>query len=85
MIFTKFDIWWEYNNVLIQPEDQWKATFTTLLGLFKPNIIFFEMCNLPATFQAFMNDLFGDYIEEVWLVIYMDDLLIHSLDQLHDK
>ena len=48
--------------------------------------MFFEMCNSPATFQAFMNDLFGDYIMESWLVIYMDDLLIHFSDQeIHDN
>ena len=28
-----------------------------------------------------MDDLFGGYIMEGWLVIYMNDLLIHSLDQ----
>ena len=28
-----------------------------------------------------MNDLFRDYIAEGWLVIYMDDLLIHSANQ----
>ena len=33
-----------------------------------------------------MDDLFGDYITEGWLVIYMDNLLIHSLNQeLHDE
>ena len=86
LIFTKFDVWWGYNNVLIKPEDQWKAAFSTPLGLFEPNIMFFRMCNSPATFQAFMNDLFWDYIAEGWLVIYMADLLINSLNQeLHDE
>ena len=33
-----------------------------------------------------MDDLFGDYITKDWLVIYMDNLLIHSLNQeLHDE
>ena len=33
-----------------------------------------------------MDDLFRDSIMEGWLVIYMDNLLIHSLDQVtHDK
>ena len=81
LIFIKFNVQWGYNNVLIKPEDQWKATFTTPLELFKPNIMFFEMCNSLATFQTFMDDLFGDYIVEGWLVIYMDDLLIHSSNQ----
>ena len=33
-----------------------------------------------------MDDLFGDYITKGWLVIYMDDLLIHSSNQeLHNE
>ena len=33
-----------------------------------------------------MNDLFGDYIVEGWLVIYMNDLLIHSSNQeIHNE
>ena len=28
-----------------------------------------------------MNDLFRDYIVEGWLVIYMNNLLIHSANQ----
>ena len=49
-IFTKFDIQGGYNNVFIKPEDRWKATFTIPLGLFELNIMFFGMCNSPATF-----------------------------------
>ena len=55
--------------------------FTTPLGLFEPNVMFFGMYNLPATFQPFMDDLFRDYIIEGWLVIYMNDLLIYSSNQ----
>ena len=33
-----------------------------------------------------MDDLFGDYIAEGWLIIYMDDLIIYSSDQeIHNK
>jgi hypothetical protein len=77
-IFMKMDIRWEYNNVLIRPEDRWKAAFITPFGLFEPTVMFFGLCNSPATFQALMDHLFGDFIAEGWLIIYMDDLLIHS-------
>jgi hypothetical protein len=77
-IFTKMDIHWGYNNVLIRPEDRWKAAFITPFGLFEPTVMFFGLCNSPATFQALMDHLFGDFIAEGWLIIYMDDLLIHS-------
>ena len=36
--------------------------------------------NLHKITMAFMDNLFRDYISEGWLVIYIDDLLIHSLD-----
>jgi hypothetical protein len=63
-IFTKMDICWGYNNVLIRPEDRWKAAFITSFGLFEPTVMFFGLCNSPATFQALMDHLFGDFIAE---------------------
>ena len=79
-IFTKMDIRWGYNNVRIHAPDRWKAAFKTARGLFEPTVMFFGLCNAPATFQAMMNDLFADMIDEGWLVIYVDDLLIFSQD-----
>jgi hypothetical protein len=38
--------------------------------------MFFGLCNSPATFQFMMNDIFRDYVDEGWLHIYMDDLLL---------
>uniref|UniRef100_A0A0W0FTM6 Putative reverse transcriptase-rnase h-integrase n=1 Tax=Moniliophthora roreri TaxID=221103 RepID=A0A0W0FTM6_MONRR len=47
-------------------------------GLFKPTVMFFGLSNSPATFQAFMNDILSDFIDEGWCVVYMDDILIFS-------
>jgi hypothetical protein len=71
--FTKMDIQSGYNNIQIHPDDHWKVAFTTEFGLFEPNVMFFGLCNLPATFQAYMNCTFQQEINEGWLVIYMDD------------
>jgi len=85
-IFTKMDIRWGYNNVRIHEADRWKAAFNTKRGLFEPTVMFFGLCNAPATFQATMNDIFADYIADGWLVIYMDDLLIFSADKtIHEE
>ena len=86
-IFTKFDIRWGYNNILIRPEDCWKAAFSTPFGLYESTVMFFGLCNSPATFQAYMNHTFRDFIDEGWLIIYMDDMLIHSKDDpaLHQE
>ena len=43
--------------------------------------MFFGLCNSLATFQALMNHIFGDLIAEGWLIVYMDDILIHSNNQ----
>ncbi|ESK95209.1 hypothetical protein Moror_4032 [Moniliophthora roreri MCA 2997] len=49
-------------------------------------VMFFGLSNSPATFQSFMDDIFSDYLEEGWVVIYMDDILIFSSDQkTHQK
>jgi len=50
-IFTKMDVRSGYNNVRIKEGDQWKAAFITHKGLFEPTVMFFGLCNSPATFQ----------------------------------
>jgi hypothetical protein len=83
--FTKVDIWSGYNNVCIHPDDRWKAAFTTTYGLFEPNVMFFGLCNSPATFQAYMNEIFAKQIREGWLIVYMDDVLIFSENEDEHK
>ena len=82
MLFTKFDIRWGYNNIQLREEDQWKAAFVTPLGLFEPTVMFFRFSNAPPTFQAFMNHICTDMIAEKWLKVYMDDMGIHTKDDL---
>jgi len=49
--FTKLDVRWGLNNVQMKEGDQWKAAFLTNRGLFKPLVMFFRLCNSPATFH----------------------------------
>jgi hypothetical protein len=44
--------------------------------------MFFGLTNSPTTFQAMMNHIFQEEIREGWLVVYMDDLLIATKDDL---
>ena len=81
-LFTKFDIRWGYNNIRLREEDQWKAAFITPLGLFEPTVMFFRSSNAPPTFQAFMNHICTDMIAEKWLKVYMDNMGIHTKDNL---
>jgi hypothetical protein len=45
-------------------------------GLFKPTVMFFGLCNSPATFQGFIDDAFKEEINSEDYGIYMDDILI---------
>ena len=81
-LFTKFNICWGYNNVRIWWGDEWKAAFITNEGLFKPTVMFFGLMNSPATFQMMMNAIFKEKLREGWLVIYIDNMLIATDDNL---
>jgi hypothetical protein len=83
-LFSKFDIRWGYNNVRIKQGDEWKAAFITNKGLFEPRVMFFGLTNSPATFQTMMNAIFAEELLEGWLTVYMDDLLIHTPDNIVD-
>src|SRR5271170_2930321 len=40
--------------------------------------MFFGMCNSPATFQAMMDSIFEEEVEEGFVIIYMDNVLIFT-------
>jgi hypothetical protein len=81
--FSKVDVCWGFNNIRISNGDQWKATFNTQRGQFAPEVMFFSLCNSPATFQRMMNHLFQDLINCGKIVVYLDNILIFS--KTHDE
>ena len=76
--FTKLDVCWGYNNVRIKEGDEWKAAFQTNQGLFEPLVMFFSLTNSPATFQTMMNNSCKDLIDEGYVAVYMDDILVYT-------
>jgi len=38
-VFTKLNLWWDYNNIWIKKGDKLKTAFTMLKGLFEPTVI----------------------------------------------
>ena len=61
-VLIKLDLRWEYNNVSIKKENEWKVAFTTSEVLFEPTVMFFGLKNSPATFQTIINKLLRDLI-----------------------
>jgi len=77
-IFTKMDLWWGFNNIRIKERDKWKGVFTTYIGLFEPTVMFFGMTNLPATFQAMMNEILRDLVNKGKVAAFVDDMLVRT-------
>jgi len=85
-VFTKMDLRWGYNNVQIKEGDEWKAAFTTPKGSFEPTVMFFGPTNLPATFQAIMNELLRDLINTGKIVAFIDDVIVgKEMEEGHDE
>jgi len=63
-VFTKIDLRWGFNNVRIKEGDKWKRVFTIHIGSFELTVMFFGMKNSPAIFQAIMNEILRDLINE---------------------
>src|SRR5271170_3359983 len=78
--FTKLDVRWGYNNIRNRKGDEWKAAFKTNKGLFEPTVMFFGMCNSPATFQNMMDITFKDMLDKGLTIIYMDGVMNFAND-----
>ncbi|GJT63400.1 reverse transcriptase domain-containing protein [Tanacetum coccineum] len=64
-----------YFQILIDPQDQEKTTFTCPYGTFAYRRMPFGLCNAPGTFQRCMMAIFHDMIEET-MEVFMDDFSI---------
>lgn len=78
-IFTKLDLRGAYNLIRIREGDKWKTAFNTRDGHFEYLVMPFGLCNAPAVFQEFVNDIFRDLLY-VCVVVYLDDILVFSAD-----
>ena len=60
------------------------TTFRTRYGFYKYRVLPFGLCNGPASFQKYINNVLFDYLND-FCTAYVDDILIYSEDLLeHD-
>ncbi|XP_015965638.1 uncharacterized protein LOC107489404 [Arachis duranensis] len=64
-----------YNQIVVDPKDQEKTSFTCLFEVFANRRMPFGLCNAPATFQRYMLSIFSDVVE-IFLEVFMDDFSI---------
>ena len=66
-----------YNQIVINPKDQEKTTFTCPCGTYAYRRMPFGLCNAPATFQRCMMSIFSDYVERI-IEVFMDDFTVYG-------
>jgi len=59
--------------------------FTTSKGLFKLTVMFFELTNLPVTFQMIINEILWDSINSGEVVSFIDDVIVVTEKEKHGK
>jgi len=85
-VFTKMDLRWGFNNIRIKEGNEWKGAFITHIGSFEPTVMFFRMTNSLATFQAMMNEILRDLINEGKVAAFVDDVLVGTeTEEEHDE
>ena len=56
------------------------------MGFFRLTVMFFGMTNLPATFQAMINEILRDMINEGKVAAFVDDVLVETeTEEGHDE
>ncbi len=78
-IFTKVDVRQAFNRIRMHADSISLTAFRTRYGVYQYNVLPFGLCNGPATFQRYINEVLFDLLDEC-CTAYVDDILIYSKD-----
>jgi len=85
-VFTKMDLWWGFNNIRIKEGDKWKGALMIHMGSFELTVMFFGITNSPATFQAMINEILRDMINEGKVAAFVNNVLVKTeTEKGHDE
>ena len=76
-IFSKINLKATYHRIQIHKGDEWKTAFRIQYGYYEYLIVSFELTNISATFQAFINQALRGLVDDFYM-IYLNNILIFS-------
>ena len=76
--FTKIDCFSGFYQVKLEESSRKYTAFACEWGLFEYQVMPMGLSNSSATFQRLMNIVLHDEIRAGFVVVYIDDILIHS-------
>ncbi|GFW06907.1 retrovirus-related Pol polyprotein from transposon 17.6 [Trichonephila clavipes] len=80
--FSTIDLKNGFFHVEMEENSKKFTSFVTHNGQYEFNKVPFGLCNSPSVFQRFINHVFRDLLKEGIVIIYMDDIIIPSSDEL---
>jgi hypothetical protein len=78
-IYTKLDVIVVFNRIRITEGQEYLTAFNTRYGLYETLVMPFGLSNVPATFQARINEVLHLYLD-IFCIAYIDDILVYSDD-----
>ena len=63
----------------IREGDEWKTAFKTRYGHFEYQVMPFELTNVLASFQVFINKILAEKLD-IFVIVYLDDIFIYTDD-----
>jgi hypothetical protein len=78
-IYTKLDVIVVFNYICIAEGQEYLTAFNIRYGLYETLVILFGLSNVPAIFQARINEILHLYLN-VFCITYIDNILVYSND-----
>ena len=76
--FTSLDLASGYWQIPMNPQDAHKTAFRTRKGIFQFTRMPFGLSDAGSTFQRMANAIFDDLITRRVVIVYLDDILVHT-------
>lgn len=81
-MYSFFDGFSGYNQVLMAPKDRMKMAFVTEWGAYASNVMTFGLKNALATFQRMVQEIFWEYLT-AFMRVFLDDFSVFGKKKEH--